>query len=279
MNKEFDVTIVITTYNEEKYLPLLVDSIEKQKTSLSMEVIIIDDGSTDKTLELISNYIAKNENKDSVSPNIVYKLVNNDKPHDVQYMRNLGLKHALGKTSIFCDADVAFSTDYVECMVSPILNGSVDVMLCKTYAILEGFYNIRPDEYSKSYDFYLKYAPKSMLKRFPVQIFPWLGTWFKNMKKHKKYLSIWTTPNRAHTTGICTKTSIARQVGGWNAPFGHCNDTRYSFDIFAVTDKVLFDRKSVLYISIRRVFPKNGTWILPKSLNKRFKNDYSKNKR
>ena len=50
----YDVSLIITTYNEEKYLPILLDSINNQKTDLKMEIIIIDDSSTDGTLNIIS---------------------------------------------------------------------------------------------------------------------------------------------------------------------------------------------------------------------------------
>lgn len=52
----YDVTLCITTYNEEKYLPILLDSIYKQKTNLNIETIIIDDSSTDNTLKIAQNY-------------------------------------------------------------------------------------------------------------------------------------------------------------------------------------------------------------------------------
>ena len=45
---DYDVTLSITTYNEEKYLPILLDSIKSQKTNLKMDILIIDDSSTDK---------------------------------------------------------------------------------------------------------------------------------------------------------------------------------------------------------------------------------------
>lgn len=242
-----DVTIVITTFNEEKYLPILLNSIKNQKTKLKIEVIIVDDSSTDDTLN-----IAKSSG---------YKIINNENKSDVRYMRNLGLNVALGKTILFCDADVALSSNYIENMVGPIINGSVDTMLCKTYTILEVFYDIFPDNYSKSYVFFLKHSPKFLFRRFPVQLFPWLKAWFNNMKKEKKYLSIWTTPNRAHTTGIVTKTEISKSIGGWTVPIGLGDDAKYSLDVFSKSDKVLFDRKSVLYVSRRRVFPKDNSWI------------------
>ena len=52
----YDVSLIITTYNEEKYLPILLDSINNQKTDLKMEIIIIDDSSTDETLNIINQY-------------------------------------------------------------------------------------------------------------------------------------------------------------------------------------------------------------------------------
>ena len=52
----YDVSLIITTYNEEKYLPILLDSINNQKTDLKMEIIIIDDSSKDETLNIIKQY-------------------------------------------------------------------------------------------------------------------------------------------------------------------------------------------------------------------------------
>lgn len=81
------------------------------------------------------------------------------------------------------------------------------------------------------------------------------------------------------STGIITKTSIARAAGGWNAKIGSGDDARYSYDIFNNSKSVLFDTKSTLYISRRRVFPKDISWLLPKILRKKHKNDYSKSAR
>lgn len=245
--QKYDVTLVITTYNEEKYLPILLSSIKNQNTTLSIEVIIVDDGSTDDTLN-----IAKSS---------AYKIIHNDKKSNVQYMRNMGLKEAMGEIIIFCDADVAISSNYIERMCRPIIENKYDTTLCKTYAILEAFYDVLPKEYSKSYAWYLRHAPRFMVKRFPVQLGYWLLLWLRTMIKQKRLLSIWNIPNRAHTTGIATRTNLSRMAGGWNVPIGHGDDARYSYDIFAQSDRIIWDRKSTLYISRRRVFPKNSSWI------------------
>lgn len=51
-----DVSIIIRTLNEERYLPELLSSIASQKTAFSCEVILIDSGSTDNTLRVAENY-------------------------------------------------------------------------------------------------------------------------------------------------------------------------------------------------------------------------------
>ena len=133
----YDVSLVITTYNEEKYLPILLGSINNQKTDLKMEIIIIDDSSTDETLNIIKQY-------EKFIRGGVIRLLHNDKKSDVQYMRNTGLKEATGKVIIFFDADTAISENFIENMVKPIINNKAYTTLCKTYAVLEAFYDILP---------------------------------------------------------------------------------------------------------------------------------------
>ena len=52
------LSIIIPTLNEEKYLPLLLESIKKQNFS-DYEIILADAGSTDKTLEIAKKYNCK----------------------------------------------------------------------------------------------------------------------------------------------------------------------------------------------------------------------------
>ena len=227
---DYDVTLSITTYNEEKYLPILLDSIKAQKTNLKIDILVIDDSSTDRTLEIAKSY-------DGV------RIIHNDRKSDVQYMRNTGLKEALGKVIIFFDADVAISDNFIENMVRPIINGKADTTLCKTYAVLEAFYDVLPEKYSKSYVNFIKHCPRFMMKRFPVQFFPWIGRWVRMMKDKKGFVSIWNVPNRAHTTGIATKTEIARKSGGWKVRIGDGDDAGWITDIFFKSIKKWYRNK------------------------------------
>ena len=245
---DYDVTLSITTYNEKKYLPILLDSIKSQKTNLKMDILIIDDSSTDKTLEIAKSYEG-------------VRIIHNDRKSDVQYMRNTGLKEAFGKVIIFFDADVAISDHFIENMVRPIIDGKTDTTLCKTYAVLEAFYDVLPDNYSKSYVNFIKHCPRFMMKRFPVQFVPWVARWFKMIKNKKGFVSIWNVPNRTHTTGIATKTEIARKTGGWKVRIGDGDDAQYSNDVCNASSKVLWIGKCILFISRRRVFPADNGWI------------------
>ena len=51
-----DVSIIIRTLNEERYLPDLLRSIQKQQSSFSYEVVLIDSGSTDNTLHIAERF-------------------------------------------------------------------------------------------------------------------------------------------------------------------------------------------------------------------------------
>lgn len=92
------VSVIIPIYNSEKYLKQCLDSVINQ-TLKEIEIIIINDGSTDNSLQIIQEYINKHSN---------IKLIN--KQNEGCYKaRNIGLETANGEYIAFLDSD-----DYVE---------------------------------------------------------------------------------------------------------------------------------------------------------------------
>ena len=88
-----DLSIIIPIYNGALLVDRCLDNIFSQSTQFSYEVIIVDDGSTDNTVELIK---ARKE------PNIVLYQQQNAGP---AVARNKGVELAKGKYVAFMDAD------------------------------------------------------------------------------------------------------------------------------------------------------------------------------
>lgn len=86
------LSIIIPAYNVEKYIKQCIDSL--LLVALDKEIIIINDGSTDKTLDILSQY--------QHLPEI--KIINQENK-GVAYSRNLGINIAKGDYISFIDSD------------------------------------------------------------------------------------------------------------------------------------------------------------------------------
>lgn len=94
--KDILLSFVIPFYNSEETLKNCINSILLQKQSKFVEIVLINDGSTDKSIKVIKKINSKN-------PNII--LHSNKKNMGVSTSRNIGLKKAKGKFIIFLDSD------------------------------------------------------------------------------------------------------------------------------------------------------------------------------
>ena len=90
------ISLIIPTLNEEKYLPNLMRDLLKQ-TSLPLEVVIVDCGSTDETVRIVKSLQRS-------SPLSIVLLQTNKK--NPGFQRNLGVENASGDILAFFDADM-----------------------------------------------------------------------------------------------------------------------------------------------------------------------------
>lgn len=95
--KQTTVSVVVPNYNNEKYLKYCIESISKQVFPIK-ELIIVDDGSTDRSINVIRE--AQKE-----YDNIPIRLIALEENKGVSYARNVGLKEAEGEYITFLDAD------------------------------------------------------------------------------------------------------------------------------------------------------------------------------
>ena len=114
MNSE--ISIVVPLYNAEKYIETCIISILNQ-TFENFELIIVDDCSTDRSLEIVQTY------KD---PRI--KIVSQFKNSGESASRNLGLANARGKYVYFMDDDDALLPDCLETFFKAAEESNADVV-------------------------------------------------------------------------------------------------------------------------------------------------------
>lgn len=100
--KNFYFSIIIPTLNEEKFVLNLFKDLEKQRFK-SFEVLVVDGGSTDRTLTVIESYKKKF---------LVSIFTTNKK--NVSFQRNFGAKKARGSFLVFLDADTRINSMFLE---------------------------------------------------------------------------------------------------------------------------------------------------------------------
>lgn len=106
MNSKYLVSIIIPAFNAEKYIEQCVLSVVRQ-TYKNLEIIIVNDGSTDSTASIL-------EVLESTDERIT---VINSKNAGVSVARNTGIESSKGDYLVFIDADDYIADDYVEYML------------------------------------------------------------------------------------------------------------------------------------------------------------------
>ena len=113
------ISILIPAYNAAVFLPKCLDSVHNQ-TYRDLQVVIVDDGSKDNTLELCQSY-AKNDNRIEV-----YHQEN----QGVASTRNHLLEKVKGDYVLFVDADDWIEPDMVNYMVDKLSSNNHDIVTC-----------------------------------------------------------------------------------------------------------------------------------------------------
>lgn len=115
-NKNIRVSIVVAIYLSEKFLDKLIESIINQ-TYRNIEIILVDDGSPDKSGEICDKY-AKKDNRIRV----IHK-----KNGGTCEARNEGIKIATGDYLVIVDGDDWLENDYIEYMLNLVIPNDADM--------------------------------------------------------------------------------------------------------------------------------------------------------
>ncbi len=108
------VSVIIPVYNKYRYLPECLESLKKQ-TFKDLEIVVIDDGSTDKISDILSEFSIFN----------FQFSIFRQKHKGAGAARNLGAKQAKGEILVFVDSDMVFDKNFIKNLIQPIKQGRV----------------------------------------------------------------------------------------------------------------------------------------------------------
>ncbi|MCP6726545.1 MAG: glycosyltransferase family 2 protein [Patescibacteria group bacterium] len=114
------LSVVIPAYNEEKRLPKTLKAVDSylKKQKYSYEIIVVSDGSKDKTVQVVQGLSIKN-----------LRVIDNKQNHGKGYVVRQGMLKAKGEYRLFMDADNATTINHVEGMWPEFEKGN-EIVIC-----------------------------------------------------------------------------------------------------------------------------------------------------
>ncbi len=131
MEKLPKISIIIPVYNAAKYIGKCIESLLNQ-THKNLEIICVDDCSTDNSLDIMKNYAQSDKRL------IVLKAEKNSGPATA---RNIALQHITGDYLMFCDNDDTYQAEMCEKMLGALISHDVDFAICKNNICYESDYS------------------------------------------------------------------------------------------------------------------------------------------
>lgn len=147
MENKYNISIIIPCYNAEKYVAETLESVWKQDFD-NYEVICINDGSTDHTLDIL-----KEAEKNHPSLTVI-----SQENHGIGATRNMGIEHAQGKYLLYLDSDDLLMPNTLTTVFKTMQNNELDLLyfsaetfydnddLEEKYAVFNSMYHHTADE-------------------------------------------------------------------------------------------------------------------------------------
>lgn len=120
------ISIILPVYNSEEFIKRTLDSLITQ-TYKNIEILCINDGSSDNSLNILNEY-SKKDNRIKIFSQA------NSGPAKA---RNTGLANATGEYLMFCDSDDYYEPDMVEVMTKAITEHDVDFVMCEAKVVVQ----------------------------------------------------------------------------------------------------------------------------------------------
>ena len=116
------VSVIVPIYNTEEYLPRCIESIQKQSYP-KIEIILVDDGSTDKSREICDDYAVKDERIQ-----VIHQL-----NQGIIAAKKAALKECHGEFVMFVDSDDWIEEELLEVMVNQIIENNCSLVCSNVF--------------------------------------------------------------------------------------------------------------------------------------------------
>ena len=143
------LSIIIPTFNEDKTILKVLNRIDETKSNkIDYEIIVINDASTDGTIDILK-----------ANPHLYNRLISNEKNQGKGGAVKPGIENATGDYIIFQDADLEYDPKDIEKFINVFLEFDADAILGSRFSY---------DRYTKSHNFYNKIANKIITLIFNI---------------------------------------------------------------------------------------------------------------
>lgn len=127
----YKISIIVPTYNAEKYLLKAVKSVINQSIGFkNIELILVDDNSSDGTKDIIQDLTRKYKN--------IVSVFSEKNSGSASKSRNIGINKATGDFIMFLDNDDYYCPNFCETMYNTITEYDADIVSCRNYDLKEG---------------------------------------------------------------------------------------------------------------------------------------------
>lgn len=214
------ISVIIPVYNVENYLKKCLDSITNQ-TLEDMEIICIDDGSTDSSPDILKEYSKKDKR---------IKIITKENEGQAT-ARNLGIKEAKGEYIAFIDSDDFIEPEMLEKLYTKAKDNNLDIAMCKiaTY-----------DNQTKEIKDNVWYYMLGVFRDFEMDIFS-----HKDTKEFTCNISV-TPYNKIYKTSLLKENSILFPEG---LIF---EDEKFFFDTYLRAKRVSIVDEFLYYYRVSR---------------------------
>lgn len=165
------ISIIVPVYNVEQYLRRCIDSLINQ-TLKEIEIILVDDGSTDSSGSICDEY--------EIKDNRIRVIHKNNR--GLSHSRNIGIDIAKGKYILFVDSDDFIHPQMIEILYNTIIDNDADITICDFDRVYENT-NVEFEKYENIQDINIYNNIEALNELYSKNVVKFVIAWNKLYKR------------------------------------------------------------------------------------------------